>query len=540
MDAWAAERAELAGPDGGFNMGWAAADRHVANGDGARPALRWLARDGTAATLTYGELAERSSRFADVLRRHGVGRGDAVFTLLPRRPELAVATLGILKAGGLVAPLFAAFGPEPLRLRLERGRARAVVTTEALWRRKGLAAPCPLLTVESLPDRLAAADPAAAVAPTGPDDLALLHYTSGTTGAPKGALHAHGALVVQVATARRVLGLRAGDVCWCTADPGWVTGTVYGLLAPLACGATVVLDEGDFDPARWYGVIARERVAVWYSTPTAVRLLMRAGPDLPRRFDLTSLRHLASVGEPLNPEAVRWSAAVLGHPFHDTWWQTETGAIMVATAADADPEPGVLGTAVPGITAAVVRRAGGGVTVLEAADAEGELALRAPWPSLFRGFLGEEERTRACFADGWYLSGDLVRRAAGGRLRFVGRADDLISSSGHRIGPFEVESVLLEHPAVAEAAVIGLPDPVCGEAVNAVVALKPGAVPGDALALDLIAHARRRLGPALAPRAVSFAPSLPHTRSGKIMRRLLRARAMGLPEGDLSTLEPEA
>ncbi|WP_431858026.1 AMP-binding protein [Azospirillum sp.] len=532
---WDAIRAELTGPTG-LNMGWAAADRHAALGHGEAPALRWIGRDGAERTLTYTELAERSSRFADALRRLGVGRGEAVFTLLPRVPDLVVAVLGTLKAGCVAAPLYAAFGPEPLRLRLALGRAGAVVTTAALWRRKGpLDVPHALIAGGDAPEGthdlaalLDAADPQAPVAPTGPDDPALLHFTSGTTGAPKGALTAHDAVVAQVASARLALDLRPGDVYWCTADPGWVTGTVYGVLAPLACGATVVLDEGDFDAARWYGLIERQRVAVWYSTPTAIRLLMRAGDDLPRRFDLSSLRHLASVGEPLNPEVVLWSRRVLGPPFHDTWWQTETGSIMLANR---DATPGVLGSPLPGIEAAVWRPDAEGV---------GELVLRPPWPSLFRGYLDDPERTAACFAEGWYRTGDLVRRGADGLFRFVGRADDVIKASGHRIGPFEVESVLLEHSAVAEAGVIGKPDPVAGETVKAFVALKPGAAWSDALAAELLAHARRRLGPALAPKEIAVAPSLPHTRSGKILRRLLKTRELGLPDGDLSTLEDGA
>ncbi|MBP2296923.1 AMP-binding protein [Azospirillum rugosum] len=529
---WAAEAVPLTGPWGGVNMAWAAVDRHVAAGRGDRPALRWTGRDGATATLSYADLSEASGRFAALLRGLGVGKGNVVASLLPRRPVLYAAALGALRAGCVHAPLFAAFGPEPLRLRLTLAGARAVVTTSALWARKAPASlPDPfdalLVDGEGWEDRLAALEPAPCVS-TGPDDPALLHFTSGTTGAPKGALHGHGAIVAQHATARDALGLRAGDVFWCTADPGWVTGTVYGLLAPLAVGATLVADEGDFDPARWYALLERERVSVWYTTPTAIRMLMRAGLDLPRRHDLSALRHVASVGEPLNAEAVTWGEAAFGRPIHDTWWQTETGAIMLATPPGQPVVPGTLGFPVPGIEADVLAQAG------EA----GELVLRPPWPSMFQGYLHDEAHSRACFTDdGWYRSGDLARRDPDGRFRFVGRADDMIKTSGHLVGPFEVESVLLEHPAVAEAAVIGRPDPVAGEVVEAFVALKAGVVGDDALARDLVAHARRRLGPALAPRAIAFADSLPHTRSGKILRRLLKARELGLPEGDTSTLQ---
>jgi len=549
-DVWAAAREELGStPGGGFNMGWAAVDRHVAAGNGARTALRWRGRDGAIRTVTYAELAADGNRVADALRRLGVRQGEVVFTLLPRVPALYAVMLGALKAGCVVAPLFAAFGPEPLRRRLVLGQARVLVTTAALCCRKGIAGleglPVRLdvVTIDDPPpgarglaDLMAEADPDAACAPTGPDDPALLHFTSGTTGAPKGAVHGHGALVAQLATARHALDVRAGDAYWCTADPGWVTGTVYGVLAPLACGATLVADEGDFDPAHWYAVLAEERVAVWYTTPTAIRMLMRVGDELPRRHDLSALRACASVGEPLNPEAVTWGAAVLGQPFRDTWWQTETGAIMLANTGP-DAVPGALGHPIPGIEAAILRRTPDGVEVVEEPGAVGELALRPPWPSLFQGYLGDAARTARAFAGGWYLSGDLARRDAQGRFWFVGRADDIIKSSGHLIGPFEVESVLLEHPAVAEAGVIGRPDPVAGEVVKAFVALKPGHAGDPALAAELIAYARRRLGPALAPREVVFAEALPHTRSGKIMRRLLKARELGLPEGDLSTLD---
>ncbi|MBP2313911.1 AMP-binding protein [Azospirillum soli] len=523
---WAEEAASLTAPWGGINMAWAAVDRHVAAGQGERVALRWIGRDGAVRAMTYAELADASGRFAAVLRGMGVQPREVVATLLPRLPALYVAALGAVKAGCVYAPLFAAFGPEPVRLRLSLAKARLVVTTAALWARKGTAEVPALMVDEGWGERLAAVEPLPCARTTA-DDPALLHFTSGTTGAPKGALHGHGAIVAQHATARTALGLRAGDVYWCTADPGWVTGTVYGIFAPLAAGATLVADEGDFDPARWYALMERERVVVWYTTPTAIRLLMRSGTELARRYDLSSLRHLASVGEPLNAEAVTWGREAFGHPFHDTWWQTETGAIMLATPPGEPVIPGTLGFTVPGIEADVWGEPGG----------VRELVLRLPWPSLFQGYLNDAERTRACFADGWYRSGDLATRDPDGRFRFVGRVDDIIKTSGHLVGPFEVESVLLEHPAVAEAGVIGKPDVVAGELVKAFIALKPGFAPSEDLTRDLIAHARRRLGPALAPREVAFADALPHTRSGKILRRLLKARELGLPEGDLSTLE---
>ena len=376
--------------------------------------------------------------------------------------------------------------------------------------------------------------------------MALLHFTSGTTGTPKAAVHVHGAVVAHYATGHFALDLHADDVYWCTADPGWVTGTSYGIISPLTHGLTMIVDEGEFDARRWYATLSEQRVTVWYTAPTAIRMLMRAGPDVPKEYDLSCVRFVASVGEPLNPEAVVWGREVLGLTIHDNWWQTETGGIMIANYASADVYPGSMGRPMPGITAGILQRGeegraevgpDGHMVELGAGEV-GELALRAGWPSMFRGYLDEEQRYRKCFVDGWYLTGDLAQRDDNGYFWFVGRADDVIKTAGHLIGPFEVESVLMEHPAVAEAGVIGIPDPVMGQKIKAFVSLKPG-VDADPATLrrELIAHARRRLGPAVAPREIAFSDNLPHTRSGKIMRRLLRARELGLPEGDLSTLE---
>jgi acetyl-CoA synthetase len=375
------------------------------------------------------------------------------------------------------------------------------------------------------------------IPPTSEDDPALLHFTSGTTGTPRGAVHVHRAVLAHHVTGKIALDLRDEDIFWCTADPGWVTGTSYGIIAPLTNGVTSLVDEGDFDAERWYRTLQDERVTVWYTAPTAIRMLMKAGPELPRRFDLSSLRFVASVGEPLNPEAVIWGADVLGLPIHDNWWQTETGGIMIANLPAMDIRPGSMGRPLPGVEAAVVRHDGAEVELIETPGEQGELALRPGWPSMFRAYLNDEARYRRCFAGGWYLTGDLVRRDSDGYYWFIGRADDVIKTSGHLVGPFEVESVLLEHPAVAEAAVIGKPDPMAGEIVKAFVSLKEGYTASDELGQTLRGFARQRLGTAVAPKELAFLPSIPRTRSGKIMRRLLKARELGLPEGDLSTLE---
>jgi acetyl-CoA synthetase len=341
-------------------------------------------------------------------------------------------------------------------------------------------------------------------------------------------------------TAQQALDLREDDVFWCTADPGWVTGTSYGIVAPLTNRVTSIVDAGDFDADRWYRIIQEQRVTVWYTAPTAIRMLMKAGTELAQRYDLSSLRFLASVGEPLNPEAVHWSREAYGLPFHDNWWQTETGGIMIANTPSLAIREGSMGKPLPGVEAAVVRRAAEGIEVVEEPNVQGELALRPGWPSMFRAYWGEPERYAGCFAGGWYLTGDLVKRDGDGYFWFVGRADDVIKTSGHLVGPFEVESALLEHPAVAEAGVIGRPDPVAGETIKAFVSLRDGFAPGEPLRRELLAHARRRLGAAIAPKEIAFLATLPKTRSGKIMRRLLKARELGLPEGDTSTLEGSA
>jgi acetyl-CoA synthetase len=556
--SWDDARRELDGLPGGrgINIAYEAVDRHAAGPRGARDAIRWHPRRGAAQVWSYSALAALTSRFANLLGELGVRRGERVFSLLGRVPDLYAAALGSLKYGAVFCPLFSAFGPEPVRQRMGPGEARVLVTTDTLYRRKieplratlpALAhvllvrsdpsAPLPPATLD-LRQRLEAADPRFEIPPTSPEDPALLHFTSGTTGAPKGALHVHEAVVMHSATGKLALDLHDEDVFWCTADPGWVTGTSYGIIAPLVRGVTMVVDESDFDAERWYGILQDERVSVWYTAPTAVRMLMRVGDQMPRKFDLTALRFVASVGEPLHAEAVLWGRDALGLPIHDNWWQTETGGILIANYAGMDIRPGSMGRPLPGIEAAIVRRRpDGGVDQIAEPDTQGELAIRAGWPSMFRTYLGQQERYERCFRDGWYLTGDLARRDADGYFWFAGRADDVIKSAGHLIGPTEVESVLQDHPAVAEAGVIGLPDPVAGEIVKAFVVTRAGHESGDALRRELLSHARQRLGPAVAPREIEFRPELPHTRSGKIMRRLLRARELGLPEGDLSTLE---
>jgi acetyl-CoA synthetase len=555
--SWSEAQAQLDGlpAGGGLNMAHEAVDRHVMNGRGQQTAIRWLGKHGERRALSYTELSRASNQFANALESLGVKPGERVFVLMGRLPELYVSVLGALKARCVVTPLFSAFGPEPIATRADLGDARVLVTTPELYQRKlralrerlpGLRhvivvgpAPTEDAGLHAWDALVAAASTQYTIAPTDPESTALLHFTSGTTGRPKGVLHAHAAVLAHAVTGRFALDLHDDDVFWCTADPGWVTGTSYGILAPLVCGVTNVVVEAEFDAQTWYGVLAGERVTVWYTAPTAIRMMMKLGTEALRGHDLSALRFMASVGEPLNPEAVVWGVQAFGLPFHDNWWQTETGGIMVSNFVSMDIKPGSMGKPLPGITAAIVRLEDGRVHLLEEPDMDGELALKAPWPSMMRGYLNEDARYRRCFVDGWYLTGDLARRDAEGYYWFVGRADDVIKSAGHLIGPFEVESALMEHPAVAEAGVIGIPDPVLGEMVKAFVALKPGFDAGEPLRRELLGHARKRLGAAVAPRQIDFRDNLPKTRSGKIMRRLLKARELGLPEGDLSTLESD-
>jgi acetyl-CoA synthetase len=381
------------------------------------------------------------------------------------------------------------------------------------------------------------ASPEFTIGPTNPEDMAILHFTSGTTGMPKGAVHVHQAVHTHLVTGKYVLDFHPEDIFWCTADPGWVTGTSYGIIAPLVHGVTSIVDEADFDPERWYHILEEQRVTVWYTAPTAIRMLMRAPLELRQRVDLTALRLVHSVGEPLNPEAVLWGQRVLGLPIHDNWWQTETGGIMIANYAALPIYPGSMGRPLPGIDAGIATRLASGELRLEGDEVEGELVLRRGWPSMFRAYLHEEERYRKCFVGEWYLTGDLARRDREGYYWFIGRADDIIKTAGHMVGPFEVESSLMEHPAVAEAGVIGKPEPTIGELVKAFVVLKPGFTPSEELKMELIGFGRTRLGSAVAPKEVEFTDNLPKTRSGKIMRRLLKAQELGLPIGDTSTLE---
>ncbi|MBL8482937.1 MAG: AMP-binding protein [Rhodocyclaceae bacterium] len=506
---------------------------------GARVALRIVDANGTCRDIRYDALAARVHRCAHAYAQLGLCPGEVVGVLCPPGEALTVATLGALAGGMVVMPLFCSFGPQPIATRMALSGAHTLVTTRALYERRiapergalprlskillvdGDAAPgdadCHLL--EAL---LAGAPDTPYPSATRAGDPALLHFTSGSSGKPKGVLHGHGVVRRQHATAREALDLREGDAFWCTADPGWVTGMAYGVLAGLACGATNLVSAEAFDALLWYRILEQQRVNVWYASPTALRLLAHA--DRPRP-NLPCLRRIASVGEALDEATRQWAADHLGCRVRDTWWQTETGAIMIADCEPDGVHAGAMGRPVSGIEARVVRRTGEGtLSTLDTPAAEGELAFVAGWPSMFRGYLDDEPRYRAAFVQGLYLTGDIVRRDESGRYWFVGRDDDMIKTSGHLVGPHEIENVLMQHGVVAEAGVVGQADAVAGEIVVACVVLKPGWAPTDPVREELLAHAKSALGPVLAPRRIEFMRSLPHTASDKILRRRLKAR----------------
>jgi acetyl-CoA synthetase len=369
--------------------------------------------------------------------------------------------------------------------------------------------------------------------PTAADTPSVLHYTSGSTGKPKGVLHAHRSVLMQSRTAAEVLGLGADDVFWCTADQGWVTGTSYGIIGPWSQGVTQVHFAGGYNPEQWFGLLERERVSVWYSAPTALRMLMREAPEFYRHFDLDALRHISSVGEPLNPEVIHWGRSVLGKEIYDTWFQTETGAIMIANRPGLAIRPGSMGQPVEGVVPAILADDGSAL----ADNVSGNLCLKAGWPSMFATYLGNDSAYRSKFRDGYYYTGDTACRDADGYYWFQGRSDDVINTAGHLISPFEIESALIEVPAVAEAGVIGAPDELLFEKVVAFVSLHRQCEFTPELELKIRLHVTNKLSSVATPHELICVDAIPKNKSGKIMRRVLKARYLGTDAGDLSTME---
>lgn len=552
-----------------LNIGAICSDRICAQGKGDRIALIWEGFGGKKATYTFDDLRVYSNGFAKYISDIGIEPGDRVCIFMDKIPSLYFSFLGILKMGGIAQPLFSAFGDESLEVRLVSAGTKAIITTQKHVKKvRKILENLPdlehIVVVEGKPEKLregelffdVEASPRVEqfdVFQSTSETPSLLHYTSGTTGQPKGALHVHDSVWGQVLTTAWVLDLREDDIYWCTADPGWVTGTSYGIIGPWSLGVTqCVLDSG-FTSSRWYQFIQDNRITVWYSAPTAIRSLMRDGEEVVRKFDLSSLRHLCSVGEPLNAEAVVWSEKVYGLPFLDTFWQTETGAMMISNYPGMKIKPGSMGKPFPGIVA----------TVLDLKTHEpitepgkvGLIAFRPGWPAMFRAYWKRPDIYRSKFEgavsedaqpdelrmnpDVWYVSGDRASIDEDGYYWFVGRDDDVINTGGHLVGPFEIESALIEHEAVAEAAAIGKPDAVNMEVVKAFITLNPGFEPTDDLELSIMNFIRKHLSPLAMPQEIEYMDKLPKTRSGKILRRYLRALEWGEDTGDLSTLEDD-
>jgi acetyl-CoA synthetase len=553
--SWDSVTTELSGLPGnkGLNIAYEAVDRHALGHLKNIIALRCIRKDRSFQDFTYSDLKTKSSKFANVLQNLNIKKEERIFSFAGRIPELYITALGTLKHRSVFCPLFSVFGPEPIFQRLSRGDASVLVTSSLLFEKKvsQLTDRLPTLRYiiltdipEHISDKILSfsklmekASEDYEIQETNAEDPALLHFTSGTTGMPKGVLHVHKAVLTHYITGKYVLDFQEGDIFWCTADPGWVTGTSYGIISPLVNGVTCIVDEEEFDAVRWYSILSEHKVSIWYTAPTAIRRLMRMNINPREEYDLEHLRLILSVGEPLHAEGVLWGKEKFGIPILDNWWQTETGGIMIANYPSVEVKPGSMGKPLPGIEIGIAEIKDQVLRLITEPDVQGQLVLKKGFPSLFRAYLHEEERFNKCFIGEWYISGDLAKKDADGYFWFIGRADDIIKTSGHMVGPFEVESTLMRHPAVAEAAVIGKPEPSIGELVKAFVVLKPGTEADEKTKMDIIGFARKELGPAVAPKEIDFLDSIPKTRSGKILRRLLKARELGLPEGDLSTLE---
>ncbi|ACK96894.1 MULTISPECIES: acetate--CoA ligase [Bacillus cereus group] len=532
---------------GRVNMAYEAIDKHAKSDRKNKVALYY--QDGSRKEkYTFKEMKDFSNKAGNVLKNYGdVEKGDRVFIFMPRSPELYFALLGAVKLGAIVGPLFEAFMEGAVRDRLEDSEAKVLITTPELLERVPLNDLPALKTVFLVGDNVEEGGKTVAFNPLfeqaskelhiewlGREDGLILHYTSGSTGKPKGVLHAQNAMVQHYQTAKWVLDLREDDVYWCTADPGWVTGTAYGIFAPWLVGASNVILGGRFSPEAWYEALQDYGVTVWYSAPTAFRMLMGAGQDAIKKYDLSQVRHVLSVGEPLNPEVIRWGMNAFGLRIHDTWWMTETGGQVICNYPCMEIRPGSMGKPIPGVKAAIVDNEGNEVPPYTM----GNLAIAKGWPSMMRGIWNNQQKYESYFMPGdWYVSGDSAYMDEDGYFWFQGRIDDVIMTSGERVGPFEVESKLIEHAAVAEAGVIGIPDPVRGEIIKAFIALRAGYEPSDELKEEIRQFVKKGLAAHAAPRQIEFRDKLPKTRSGKIMRRVLKAWELNLPTGDLSTME---
>lgn len=545
---WAEVEKEFSWYESGkVNMAHEAIDRHADSNRKNKVALYYKDQKRNE-SYTFYEMKRMTNRAANLLKENStLEKGDRIFIFMPRSPELYFLMFGALKMGLIVGPLFEAFMEGAIYDRLDDSEAKSIITTPELLERIPYDRLPKLETIflvgADIEDKEGHIDvlkhlPAKSdkfdVEWLDKEDGLVLHYTSGSTGKPKGVLHAQYAMVQQYQTGKWVLDFNETDIYWCTADPGWVTGTAYGVFSPWLNGITTVILGGRFSPEGWYKAIEDFGVTVWYSAPTAFRMLMGAGDALVEEYDLSTLRHVLSVGEPLNPEVVKWGVKVFDKRIHDTWWMTETGAQTICNYPSMDIKPGSMGKPVPGIKVAIVDDQGNELPP----NQMGNLAIEKGWPAMMRQIWNNPAKYDSYFLkDKWYVSGDSAYMDEDGYFWFQGRVDDVIMTSGERVGPFEVESKLLEHPAIAEAGVIGKPDPVRGEIIKAFVALVDGYEPTEELKEDIRQFVKKGLAAHSAPREIEFKDKLPKTRSGKIMRRVLKAWELDLPTGDLSTME---
>ena len=530
------------------NIGWICTEQQCRAGLADKVAMRWISAHMERRDYTFGELNSLSSRFANLLSGLGVVEGDVFFTFLPKAPEQFVSFLGALKLKAVVGTLFSNFGEEAILDRVGDARAKGIITKKSFLKKisriRDQLPELRFIIVVDADDHLAddifsysklmeqAADHFE-VPPTAPETPSVLHYTSGSTGKPKGVLHAHRSILMQRYTSEAVLGLTPDDIFWCTADQGWVTGTSYGIIGPWSIGVTQVHFGGSYNAEEWFRTLQDDRVTVWYSAPTALRMLMREEASLYDGFDLSALRHICSVGEPLNPEVIHWARRTIGKEIYDTWFQTETGAIMIANRPGLAIRPGSMGTPVDGIEPAIIDDQGLVITD----DTPGNLCLKAGWPSMFTTYLNNPAVYASRIRDGYYYTGDTAYRDGDGYYWFRGRSDDVINTAGHLISPFEIESSLIEVAEVAEAGVIGAPDDLLFEKVIAFVSLHSQATYSRELELKIRLHVSNKLSSVATPHEIICVGSIPKNKSGKIMRRVLKARYLGTDAGDISTLE---
>ena len=535
--------------EGKLNAAYNAIDRHLKTDKKDKVALHWISDTEGEKTFTFEQLAKQSNKFGNLLKKLGVAKGDRVFMFLPRIPACYISFLGTLKIGAIAGTLFQAFKSAALSDRLGNSETSVLVTHSSMKDRVNevrdqLPNLKHIIIVDGKDvdeskgeinyiDEMNSASDELEIEKTDAEDVAFMLYTSGTTGKPKGIMHTHKAILQEHMTAKWVLDLHDEDVYWCTADPGWVTGVAYGILGIWSVGATSVVHDGRFNPEKWYHILQDKKVSVWYTAPTAIRMLMKAGDELVKNFRYPALRHLLSVGEPLNPEAIRWGKKLFGLTFHDNWWQTETGAMMIANYSSLPVKLGSMGKPIPGIVAGIIDDKGNEVP----AKTEGHLAVKKGWPSMMCGIWKNQERYDKCFIGDWYVSGDNAFMDEDGYFWFIGRDDDVIKTAGERVGPFEVESALIDHEAVIEAGVIGKPDAERGAIIKAFVVLAEGYTPSEELKKEIQQFVKANYAGHAYPRELEFVDTLPKTRSGKIMRRVLKAKELGMPIGDVSTIE---